>query len=93
MKIAMISGAPVLPAFALDGQRGRACAIQILPPLQVDPNVSVKDNVERFAHVLDLQLQSRPHLWHRWGIGNVFEKVIEWSECDSRWNRSFTSWA
>jgi lauroyl/myristoyl acyltransferase len=89
MKIAMLTGATVLPTFALDSEGDRACRVQVLPPLRVDQKGSAKDIVSDFARLYDDQLLSAPHLWHRWGIKKVFTRAIEWSESEDRWNRGF----
>jgi lauroyl/myristoyl acyltransferase len=89
MKIAMLTGATVLPTFALDSDGNRACRVRVLPPLRVDQKGSAKDIVSDFARLYDDQLLSAPHLWHRWGIKKVFTRAIEWSESEDRWNRGF----
>ena len=91
LKIAAMTGAVVLPGFAKDGGASHACRIEILSALQVDSK-SVKESLERFAHVFDHQLHQAPHLWRRWKVKDVFRRVLEWSKCEQRWSQSFSSW-
>jgi lauroyl/myristoyl acyltransferase len=83
MKIAMLTGSPVLPAYALEGER-RMIEIEIEPPLAVDPKASVEQNLDGFARSLEAQLRRAPHLWSRLGVGNYFRRAQEWSEGDLR---------
>ena len=82
MKIALATGAPVLPAFATED--GREIVLEIHPPLTLDTTATIGENVELFARLLSQQLRRTPHLWARWGIKDLFEKAIKWSETDLR---------
>ena len=66
MKIALMTGATVLPAFALEGDQDSWVVVRIGAPLALDPNESVEANLASFAKLLDEQVRSRPHLWYRW---------------------------
>lgn len=65
MKIAMLTGATVLPTFVIDGEKGFQIRMEIYPELDVDPNALVM-NLEGFAKVVETQLRRAPHLWYRW---------------------------
>lgn len=82
MKIAMMTGAPVVPVFALDGERGNRIRVDIKPPLKIDPDASVKSNLRQFSAVFDKQLREAPHLWHLWGTKDLFEHMSKKAERD-----------
>ena len=82
IKIALGVGAPLMPAFATE--KGRKIVLEIHPPLPLDPGSSTKENAGLVAAVLTEQLRKSPHLWARWGIKNLFEKAMQWSETDLR---------
>jgi KDO2-lipid IV(A) lauroyltransferase len=92
MKIARLTGAPVLPAFAVETGPEFELRIAIQPPLLIDPLLGVAANMEKFSASLDEQLRLTPHQWHRWSIVNVFENANEWSRSNERWNSSFAKW-
>jgi lauroyl/myristoyl acyltransferase len=94
MKIAMQTEAPVLPVFAIDGDRRNRIRVEIHPPLEIDPTGGAAKNVQLFADVLERQIQRTPHLWNRWKIRNLLDKVFQCSESDvrlrydARWKRA-----
>lgn len=84
LKIGMMTGAPLLPTFAVDGERGSRIRIEIHPALEVDPSADITTNLATFANLLDRQLRKTPHLWHRWDEENCFERALEWAARDLR---------
>lgn len=80
MKIAMATRCPVLPVFAIKGDRPHEIRIEILPPLAIAPEAGVEANLEVYARVLDDQLRRTPHLWSKWRQPALFEKAKVWSE-------------
>ena len=92
MKIARLTKAPVLPAFAVEAGPTFGVHVEIQPPLPIDPSLGVAANMEKFSASLDERLRLTPHQWHRWSTVNVFENADEWSRSDARWHNSFTKW-
>lgn len=78
VKIALLTGAAVLPAFSIP-ENGRI-RTTILPPLRLDPEAGIGPNLQGYVDVLNEQLQRTPHLWQRWNRANWFEKVRKWAE-------------
>ena len=93
MKIAMLTKAPVLPTFVVDGNRSNRIRLEIHPPLPIDPEGDVLENLQLFVDVLDAQVRHTPYLWNRWNVKNVFETALQWSESevrgrhDARWHQ------
>lgn len=75
IKLAILTGAPVLPAFCIF-DAGGAISIEISKPLPLDSEGQMEDNLQLFASALDGQLRQTPHLWGRWGRANWFEEVV-----------------
>jgi hypothetical protein len=92
MKIASLTGAPILPAFAVETSPEFRLQIEIQPPLSIEPSLCVAANMEKFSAALDERLRLTPHQWHRWSTVNVFDNANEWSRSKERWNSSFTRW-
>jgi lauroyl/myristoyl acyltransferase len=93
MKIAMLTKAPLLPVFVVEGDRRNRLRLEIHPPLQIDPAGDVDMNLQLFADILDVQIRRTPHLWNRWKTKNVFDRALAWSESqirlryEARWNK------
>lgn len=71
-RIAMATGAPVLPVFAFEGTRRHPVRVEIRAPLAIDPTASAADNVADFAQMLDAELRRAPHLWQKWANPRVW---------------------
>ena len=84
MKIAIVSGAPVLPVWSLPGHWRAPVRVEIRPPLELPTGPSLSSKLEVFARLLNEQLQRTPHLWLRWGVPDLFKNAILWSESDLR---------
>lgn len=84
MKIAIMTGASVLPAFAVDGKGRAGIRVQIKPPLEIDPDEEVVANLQKFARALEAQILRTPHLWIRWNVERLFQVAEEWAEADVR---------
>lgn len=80
MKIAMAARAPVLPVFALEGERPGTVRVEVGTPLPVDPAAPAVENLALYARVLDNQLRATPHLWSRWGTADPFARRLAWAE-------------
>lgn len=80
VKIAMATGAPLLPVFGLERGRLGSIQVEIHPPLAIDPGAGAVENLALYARVLDEQLRRSPHLWPRWEIENLFEDRRAWAE-------------
>lgn len=65
MKIAMITGAPVLPTFVVETNGGRRVRLEILPPVPMDSAASAAENVMALGQIVERQLQDDPHQWYR----------------------------
>jgi lauroyl/myristoyl acyltransferase len=91
MKIAVLTGASVLPVFATETKPRFGLHIKIYPALPVSSS-STAHNVNLFAKLLDEELRLRPHLWYRWSTRNVFRNALKWAKHPYRWDRSFTKW-
>ena len=82
MKIAMITGTPVLPVFALNGGGGRSIYLRIDPPLKIEHGQTVEQNLQTWTQALNEQLGRTPHLWTRWTIPDLFARALAWSKGD-----------
>ena len=71
-RIAMATGAPVLPVFAFEGTRRHPVVVEIRAPLVIDPAASAAENVAGFARILDAELRRAPHLWQKWANARVW---------------------
>jgi lauroyl/myristoyl acyltransferase len=79
MKIAVISGAIVLPTFAFPGIRNMSIRTEIRRALAISPKKSTEENVRAYADTLNNQLLSTPHLWEHWSRINWFENARKWA--------------
>lgn len=66
VKIAMMTGAPLVPVFMIEKARAVKLALEIHPELPIDPVGEVIDNIGLFAKVVEEQLERHPHQWYRW---------------------------
>ena len=73
VKIALATGATLLPVFAVPAVRSRGIRVDIEPPLLMDPEVGLDINLTQFVNVLRKRLERTPHLWLRWKVPNWFE--------------------
>jgi lauroyl/myristoyl acyltransferase len=78
MRIAMETGATVLPTFAVGGSNGSRIRVVIGAPLQIDRQGATRSqllrtNVERFARLLDGYIVQYPHLYNVWSKDQWFE--------------------
>lgn len=80
MKIALMTRAVVLPAFAIPEFRSRTMRVEIGTPLPLDPSKSVEANLQCYADVLEGQIRATPHLWARWGRRNWFQEANKWAD-------------
>jgi lauroyl/myristoyl acyltransferase len=78
VKIALVTGATVLPVFSTP-EKGRI-RTTIHPPLRLDSNERIETNLQGYVDVLNEQLLRTPHLWLRWNRANWFEKARKWAE-------------
>lgn len=76
IKLALTTGAAVLPAFAVPDRATIGIRVEIHSPLRMDRSESLESNVRQFADALDGQLRKTPHLWLRWRIPNWFEVAL-----------------
>lgn len=79
VKLGIVTGAPVLPAFAIDGPRGKRIVVRIHSPLNIDSKADMGTNLQEYAGVLEEQLMQTPYLWTRWNIANLFERSLIWA--------------
>lgn len=88
MKIAMMTRAAVLPSFALEGEDDHWIVVNIRPPLEIDPEASIEENLMKFAQILDEQIRRTPHLWLRWADKEALEKIssLPGGKRADRWN-------
>ncbi|HEU4464615.1 MAG TPA: lysophospholipid acyltransferase family protein, partial [Gemmatimonadota bacterium] len=79
VKIAMAARCPVVPVFALEGERPGSVRVEVRPPLAIDPSAAPAENLALYAGVLDAQLRSTPHLWSRWASPDPFGQRSQWA--------------
>lgn len=91
MKIAMMTGAPVLPAFVVEQEGPSRIRLVVKPPLSIDHDADIKTNLVQFSRVLEEQLRETPHLWFRWSVDGFFERAGSWTDMEmaSRWDQPF----
>lgn len=77
IKLAVMTGAAVLPAFCIFDSNWKMVT-QIHPPLDIDSNHSMRENVAQFAKALEQQISRTPHQWLRWRQERWFEKMLSW---------------
>lgn len=82
MKIALASGASVLPVFAVQNGRAGRIRVEIHPAISLDPSLPVEENLRALVEVIEDQIRRIPELWHRWMIPNWFQAAQEWSNGD-----------
>lgn len=80
MKIALLTNAAVLPAFAVPDEKAKTIQTEIKEPLPVDPNLGVQENLQKFVDIFDEQLRRAPHFWQRWKRANYFEGALTWAD-------------
>lgn len=94
MKIALMTGAAVLPCFVLEEEGDHRIRVEVKQELDLVPGGTIEENLLKFVKVLDEQIRCTPHLWYRWSIENTFEKAEKWTQggAQDRWNQTFKSW-
>jgi lauroyl/myristoyl acyltransferase len=80
VKVAMAARCPVVPVFALEGERPGSVRVEVRQPLDLDPTASPVENLALYARVLDDQLRATPHLWSRWATPDPFDQRRKWAE-------------
>jgi lauroyl/myristoyl acyltransferase len=76
VKLALATGATVLPAFSIP--EGSRIQTTIHPPLPIDSEASIEENLRGYADVLNAHLTRTPHLWLRWRRPNWFQEARDW---------------
>lgn len=76
LKIALMTGAVVLPVFSIPERTMIRTTIH--PPLPIDQHASIESNNGYYVNTLNEQLKQTPHLWLRWRRPNWFEEAREW---------------
>jgi lauroyl/myristoyl acyltransferase len=67
--VSRTTGAPVLPAFLVDGDRRGPLRLEVLPPVEVPEGASSSDGLQRFVEIYETYIERYPHLW-RWSTGH-----------------------
>lgn len=80
IQIAMMTQAPVLPAFAYDDSSSNSIVVVILPALNIDSTKTISHNLLLFVEVFEGVLRELPHLWHRWSMPDCFDHDSKWTE-------------
>jgi KDO2-lipid IV(A) lauroyltransferase len=76
VKIALMTGAVVLPVFSIPERTTIRTTIH--PPLPIDSHASIETNNGYYVNTLNEQLKQTPHLWLRWRRPDWFEEAREW---------------
>lgn len=79
MKIALLTRAAILPAFATPDESGKGVRTTINRALETDSNISLGENLQRFVDVFDAELRRAPQFWQRWKRPHFFENAIKWA--------------
>ncbi len=85
VQMAMVTGTPILPAFAVDGPEGFRIKGVIEKPLALEVGggpEQVAINVQRFANVFESYVRRYPHLYRFWAEENWFEERLARSQKD-----------
>ena len=80
MKIAMGTGAPVLPTFAVETAEGLGIKVVIEPALELEQNglaePATTNNIQRFVRVFESYVERYPYLYKIWTKENWFEERL-----------------
>ncbi len=87
-RIALLTGATVLPTFAVDTSKGNGVKVIIEPPLVFEKSKAaspevIAHNVSRFVHVLETYVKRYPHLYKVVYKENRFERKLARSQRDA----------
>lgn len=78
IKLAMASGAPALPAFAVEAEEGIGVKVVIGEPLPLEMNgnatAAVAGNLSLFARIFEDHVRQRPYFFKIWNKENWFEE-------------------
>lgn len=79
--VALATGAPVVPAFAVECAEGHGVKVVIEAPLQLDENAAADEgamvhNVEQFARLFESYVERYPHLYKMISKPNRFERRL-----------------
>jgi KDO2-lipid IV(A) lauroyltransferase len=80
MRVAMGTGAAVLPTFAVVGAEGFGIKVIIEPPLSLETNgrteQAVTKNLEGFVQIFESYVKRYPYLYRIWSKENWFERKL-----------------
>lgn len=78
IKIAMLTGAPIVPVFA--GVDANEIVIEVLPPIERGMGSTLENTLHECVTILENQVKLKPHLWARWRNRKLWQTVSAWAE-------------
>ena len=80
MKIAMSTGAPILPTFAVEAPVRLGMKVVIEPALELEKNgsadLTLNNNIQRFANIFESYVRRYPYLYKIWTKENWSEEKL-----------------